>query len=234
MNAGSSRYGCDVSVRTHRTFAVFVFIQQNKVVVGRGCPHFCLAACCCALGHSNCTSKYKHEVDSKMELPFAVESPTHDSDLQGSSNLGQSDSSLVTASSQGSFLNGGQLLDGPLPPNTPQDVVLPRYENRQQQPSVAAQQTHPTSHPPHPPILSGPISSGSRGEQDEPEIIDFTYVNVSEDDADDADEDVGILLEGGDLNMHPETQRGDILAVLLSGIQHAEGNEAILVSSFHI
>jgi hypothetical protein len=148
----------------------------------------------------------------KMELPFAVEST--DSGVQGST-LHQSDSSLVTASSHGSFMDSSQL-DGPLPPNTPQDVVLPRYENRQQA------ETH-QSHPP-PPIISGQISS--QREQDEPEIIDFTYVNVSEDDAD----DVGILLEGGDLDMQPETQRGDILTVLLSGMQH-HGNEAILVSS---
>lgn len=113
-------------------------------------------------------------------------------------------------------MNSSQL-DGPLPPNTPQDVVLPRYENRQQA------ETH-GSRPP-PPIISGPMSSP--GEQDEPEIIDFTYVNVSEDDAD----DVGILLEGGDLDLQPETQRGDILTVLLSGIQN-RGNEAILVSFF--
>jgi hypothetical protein len=149
-----------------------------------------------------------------MELPFAVEST--DSAVQGST-LHQSDSSLVTASSQGSFLDSSQL-DGPLPPNTPQDVVLPRYENRQQA------ETH-QSHPP-PPLISGPISS--QREQDEPEVIDFTYVNVSEDDAD----DVGILLEGGNFDMQPETQRGDILSVLLSGMQQ-HGNEAILVSSVY-
>ena len=107
-------------------------------------------------------------------------------------------------------------LDGPLPPNTPQDVVLPHYENRQ-----TPQAQHHT-HPP-PPRISGPISSQG---DDEPEVIDFTYVNVSEDDAD----DVGILLEGGDLDMQPETQRGDILTVLLSGMEQ-HGNEAMIVSS---
>lgn len=155
-----------------------------------------------------------------MELPFAVES-TDDSAVQGSA-LNQSDSSLVTASSQGSFMDSSQL-DSPLPPNTPQDVVLPRYENRQQQTETTHHNTQTSHHhPPHPPpMISGPISSQS--ELDEPEIIDFTYVNVSEDDAD----DVGILLEGGDLDMQPETQRGDILTVLLSGMQQ-DGNEAIL------
>ena len=133
-----------------------------------------------------------------MELPFAVESTG--SAVQGST-LHQSDSSLVTASSQGSYMDASQL-EGPLPPNTPQDVVI---ENRQQQ---------APSRPP-PPRISG---------QEEPEVIDFTYVNVSEDDAD----DVGILLEGGDLDMQPETQRGDILTVLLNGMQQ-HGNEDILV-----
>lgn len=145
-----------------------------------------------------------------MELPFAVE--PSDSGVQNSS-LQQSDSSLVTASSQGSFMNPSHF-DGPLPPNTPQDVVLP---NRQSQ-------GHP-GHPP-PPRIDGPISSSR---DDEPEVIDFTYVNVSEDDAD----DVGILLEGGDLDMQPETQRGDILTVLLSGIGH-HGNETMLVSLVHL
>lgn len=97
------------------------------------------------------------------------------------------------------------LFDGPLPPNTPQDVVLPHYQSRP---------NHPL-----PPIISGPIS-------DEPEVIDFTYVNISEDDA----EGIGVLVEGEDLDFQPETQRGDILTILLSGMQQY-GTDEFLVSS---
>lgn len=146
-----------------------------------------------------------------MELPFAVESS--DSGIQNST-LAQSDSSLVTASSQDSYMNSSNL-DGPLPPNTPQDVVLPRYESRQHPPS------HP-GHPPPPPRISGPLPSPR---DDEPEVIDFTYVNISEDDA----EDAGILLEGGDFDLQEVAQRGDILTVLLGGMEQ-HGNEAVLVS----
>jgi hypothetical protein len=118
--------------------------------------------------------------------------------------LHHSDSSLVTASSQGSFVDSA-LFDRPLPPNTPQDVVLPSYQSR-------------TNHPP-PPRISGPIS-------DDTEVIDFTYVNISEDDAD----GIGVLVEGGDLDFQPETQRGDILTILLSGMQHY-GTDDFLVRS---
>jgi hypothetical protein len=159
-----------------------------------------------------------------MELPFAVESPTV-SPAQGSA-LQQSDSSLVTASSQGSFMDTSHF-DGPLPPNTPQDVVLPLFQARVQQP----QQAHPSRPPP--PRISGALPN--QVEQDEPEVIDFTYVNISEGDADyddNDDDDVGILLEGGDMDTQPETQRGDILAVLLSGLEH-DGNDSLLVSGLH-
>jgi len=98
-------------------------------------------------------------------------------------------------------------LDSPLLPNTPQDVVLPRYDSRQGQQS---------------PRITGSVPS----HHDEPEVIDFTYVNVSEDDAD----DVGIMLERGDFDIQPETQRGDILAVLLSGMQH-HGNDDLLMKT---
>lgn len=135
-----------------------------------------------------------------MELPFAVEA--QNSNLQQGSTLQNSDSSLVTASSQGSFVDS-TLLDSPLPPNTPQDVVLPSY------------QTLPI--PPRPPRISGPLS-------DELEVIDFTYVNISEDDTD----GVGVLIEEEDLDLRPETQRGDILTILLSGLQH-HGTEGLLV-----
>ena len=141
-----------------------------------------------------------------MELPFAVE--PHDSTLDGST-LCHSDSSLVTASSQGSFVDSG-LFDGPLPPNTPQDVVLPSYQSR-------------NNHPP-PPRITGPIS-------DETEVIDFTYVNISEDDA----YGVGVLVEGGDLEFQPESQRGDILTILLSGMnQNGGASDDFLVSSTEV
>ena len=56
------------------------------------------------------------------------------------------------------------------------------------------------------------------------EIIDFTYVNVSETDADEVD----ILIEGGDTVCQPGEQRGDVLTILLSGVQQNE-NETLVV-----
>jgi hypothetical protein len=151
-----------------------------------------------------------------MELPFAVESPD-----PGSSALQQSDSSLVTASSQGSYINSGTL-DSPLPPNTPQDVILPpRYDNiRDQQ-----------SHQQHRISGSSLVTPAQRQQQEpkddgygEPEIIDFTYVNVCETDADEVD----ILLDGGDVVLPQETQRGDVLTVLLSGMQQDENDPLVV------
>lgn len=152
-----------------------------------------------------------------MELPFAVE-PT---DPIPESSLHHSESSLVTASSQGSFMDSSNL-GSPLLPNTPQDVVLPPRDTR-----TSGQ---PQNLPPLPQISgAGPTvittaPTSSQREQDEPEVIDFTYVDVSETEAD----AMGILMEGGNLDMQPETQRGDILTVLLSGMQ-LHGNEALLV-----
>ena len=146
-----------------------------------------------------------------MELPFAVESPHP---VAGSS-LDQSEtSSLVTASSQGSFMNSNHF-ESPLPPNTPQDVVLPTYN------AVHATRAH-QSHQSNPgPLLTPAQKQG----YDEPEVVDFTYVNVSETDADEVD----ILLEGGGLDLQQEVQRGDVLAVLLSAI-HQDANESLVVS----
>ena len=59
----------------------------------------------------------------------------------------------------------------------------------------------------------------------EPEIIDFTYVNVCETDADEVD----IVIEGTDPTFRQENQRGDVLTILLSGMQH-HSNDALVVS----
>jgi len=147
-----------------------------------------------------------------MELPFAVESsPGHAT----GSNLHQSDSSLVTASSQGSFINSGTL-DSPLPPNTPQDVVLPRYDNlhHSQQPRIGGQLLTPAAE----------VDRLRKHVAAEPDVADFTYVDVCETDED----EVTILLEGlGSHNLQQETHRGDVLAVILSGMQHGE-NETLV------
>lgn len=81
--------------------------------------------------------------------------------------------------------------------NTPQDVVLPRYDNIQQ----------PRTHQVTP---RNPEPTDGFGE---PEVIDFTYVDVSETDAD----EIKILIDGNDLNFDEGAQRGDVLSVLLSG-----------------
>jgi hypothetical protein len=126
-----------------------------------------------------------------MELPFAVESPT---EPVTNSRLQQSESSsLVTASSQGSFMSSTHLDDL----NTPQDVVLPRYDNIQQ-PRIQ---------------IANPRSPEPTDGFGEPEVIDFTYVDVSETDAD----EIKILIDGNDLNFDEGAQRGDVLSVLLSG-----------------
>ena len=151
-----------------------------------------------------------------MELPFAVPDPV------GGASLRQSESSsLVTASSQGSFMNSSNL-DSPLPPNTPQDVVLPRYDNLQGQAPLQRISGHLVVTPAE--REQNPVDV-----YEEPEVVDFTYVNVCETDADEVD----IFLEGGGLNFEQEAQRGDILAVLLSGM-HENENEALLVSNLFV
>ena len=54
---------------------------------------------------------------------------------------------------------------------------------------------------------------------------DFTYVNITETDADDDD----ILFEGEDLTLQQDQTRGDVLAILISGMQHGE-SDTLLVS----
>jgi hypothetical protein len=136
-----------------------------------------------------------------MELPFAVESPER---AMGSSLQHSTGSSLVTASSQGSLMNSN-LAGSPLPPNTPQDVVIPRYDNYHGQ---------------------GHFQRGQEPEiMGEADIIDFTYVNVCETDADEVD----ILIEGGDPSSQHTATVGDVLTILLSGMQQNE-NEALVVS----
>jgi hypothetical protein len=217
-----------------------------------------------------------------MELPFAVEStsnsvPPSGANIGGvgvgigigeshtnvnnhnasssSSSLQQSESSLVTASSQGSFMNASNYqhhdqdhhrhhhLDSPLPPNTPQDVVLPaRYGNNSTANSMVEQlprhqQDHPLHHPQqqirqgqlvvNPPDHDSVKDCGYNavGDSNHPDD-DFAYVNVTEMDADEVD----ILLEGADVALIPnEPQKGDILAVLLSGMQQCE-SDALVVS----
>lgn len=169
-----------------------------------------------------------------MELPFAVEAS--DGVDNNSASLEQSESSsLVTASSQGSFINTTPL---PLPPNTPHDVVLPaavqftRQQQQQQQHTQGQLVVTPAS-PPDP--------TNSSKNNNAPEA-DFTYVNVS--DADGADEDddevdilwmddapgnnndYNVLLDPLQQHQHP---RGDVLTALLSGIQPSE-NDAMMVS----
>ena len=61
----------------------------------------------------------------------------------------------------------------------------------------------------------------------EQDNIDFTYVDVCETDED----EVTILLDGGlgTQNLQQETHRGDILAVILSGMEN-DDNERLVVS----
>jgi hypothetical protein len=150
-----------------------------------------------------------------MELPFAVESPEHVNVSVASLQHSTAGSSLVTASSQGSLLNSSGGLSSPLPPNTPQDVVLPHYDNY-----------HGQGTPRQQGIPGHLVSPAPRMEpMGDLEIIDFTYVNVCETDEDEVD----IVLEGGEAVEQQDAQRGDVLTVLLSGVQQ-EQNEALVVS----
>lgn len=140
-------------------------------------------------------------------------------------------------------------VDSPLPPNTPQDVVLPaRYGINttatsivQQQQQSRQQNQHHHHHQPsqqQQKILHGQLvvtppdhdivkdcGYNTVGDANNHPDDDFAYVNVTEMDADDVD----ILLEGADGALIPnEPQRGDVLAVLLSGMQHCE-SDALMV-----
>lgn len=165
-----------------------------------------------------------------MELPFAVESPARGSGgtenhAGRNSSLQHSESdSLVTASSQGSFIDSSTgNLDtadncGPLLPNTPQDILLPSHHH------VQSQQQH---HQERGQLVVIPASEEHTitvkdGGYGEPEN-DFTYVNVTEIDADEGD----ILIEGEDMGLPQDQARGDVLAVLLGGMRENESNSLL-------
>ena len=106
-------------------------------------------------------------------------------------------SSLVTASSQGSILPGESSDQSSV--YSSHDASYPNFVSQQQ----AAVHVVPAA----------------------TEIIDFTYVNVFETDADEVD----IMMEGRDPYSQPDTARDDVLAVLLSGGTHEQGGDSIVV-----
>jgi len=100
-------------------------------------------------------------------------------------------------------------LDIPFVPNTPQDIVLPNQRQPHQQQGQLV-------------VIPAPDEQGvgmKDGGYGDPEN-DFTYVNVTEIDA---DED-GPLLEGGDLAISSDQKRGDVLAVLVGEMQQSGGS----------
>ncbi len=139
-----------------------------------------------------------------MELPFAVESPAAAANLESSQH--SESGSLVTASSQGSFLDASNDDNLPFVPNTPQDVVLPQHQEQQGQ------------------LVVIPAASDAKDAGYENPENDFTYVNVTEIDADEDDEDLAIS---------SNQKRGDVLAVLLGEMQQNEGSP-LLVSERNI
>ena len=160
-----------------------------------------------------------------MELPFAVEAEH----AATNSALHQSDSSLVTASSQGSFMNSsnGALDSAALPPNTPQDVLLPRYDlvPPQRQDLLSHNQvvqSRPEGHL----VTPAQAAAGSTdpGQDFEPEVIDFTYVNISEAEADEVDTP-GVPFSN---------QRGDVLAILLGGMHQSPNHNQVLLVSLYL
>jgi hypothetical protein len=167
-----------------------------------------------------------------MELPFAVESPS----AGGADNrVGMHDSlqhseegSLVTASSQGSFMNSSDanlnIQDhcGTFIPTTPpQDILLTSPHHTQSQQHIQHQQGQLVVIPANEELTVG-MEDGGYGDPEN----DFTYVNVTEIDA---DED-GLLLEGADLSLPQDQVRGDVLTVLLGEMQQSESN-SLLVSA---
>ena len=152
-----------------------------------------------------------------MELPFAVETPA----AGGTGNrVGRNDASqhsdsgsLVTASSQGSFMaTTDDNLHTPLVPNAPQDILLPAPHRGQ--PQEQGQIV----------VIPAPEEQGPGiGDAEN----DFTYVNVTE--IIDTDED-DPLIEGDDLILSQDQKRGDVLAVLLGEMQQNNGS-SLLVSA---
>ena len=162
-----------------------------------------------------------------MELPFAVESPDSiraDIHTETNNSLQHSESSsLVTASSKGSFANSIShnlnISDhcGPFVPTNPQ-LTTPRHNSlsprptRQQQGQLV--------------VIPGPEAQnvGIKGGYGDPEN-GFTYVNVTE-----IDTDEEIPLSGEEEPSKSQDQRrGDVLAVLLDELKRGE-SRSILVS----
>lgn len=128
-----------------------------------------------------------------MELPFAVEPSI---DTVTSSQLQDSTSSTLINAPSDVSAPDSRHLDGL---NTPQDVFVPRYTN-EKQPDIGTR------------AFNSEVNDPNDGFVD-PEITDFTYVNVSETDAD----GLHAIIEDHDLMFEAESQRSDVLSLLLSG-----------------
>jgi len=83
--------------------------------------------------------------------------------------------------------------------NTPQDVFVPRYKN-EKQPQIETRAFNSDANDPNDGFV-------------DPEITDFTYVNVSETDAD----GLHAIIDDSDIHFEAEAQRSDVLSLLLSG-----------------
>ena len=164
-----------------------------------------------------------------MELPFAVESPDSvRADIRAKSNnsLQHSESSsLVTASSQESFIN---------PTNHNLDIsdhcdsfipnihrYLPPRHNSQSQQQTRQQQGQLVVIP----ALEVQTVGIKNGGYVDPEN-DFTYVNVTEIDTDEESP----LSEVQNLKNSQDQMKGNILSVLIGEMQHGE-SRSILVSA---
>jgi len=163
-----------------------------------------------------------------MELPFAVESLAAG---EAENRVGRNGSlqhsasgSLVTASSQGSFMNSSSdnlnISDhcSPFIQNDPQDIHLPSPHRAQSQQHIQHRQGQLVVIPAPEEQTVGIKDAGYADPEN-----DFTYVNVTEIDA---DED-GSLLEGADLALPQDQMRGDVLAVLLGEMQQCESTSLL-------
>lgn len=149
-----------------------------------------------------------------MELPFAVETPAAGGAgnrvVRNDASQHSDSGSLVTASSQGSFMDTtDDNLDIPLVPNTPQDILLRAPHRPQEQGQIV--------------VIPAPEEQGIGDAEN-----DFTYVNVTE--IIDTDED-GPLIEGDDMILSQDQKRGDVLAVLLGEMQQNNGSSLLVSDS---
>lgn len=107
----------------------------------------------------------------------------------------------------------------PFIPNSPQDIILPSAPRAQSQEQVQHQQGQLVVIPAPDEQVVG-MKDGGYGDPEN----DFTYVNVTEIDADEE----GPLLEGEDQTLTQNQMKGDVLTVLLGEMQQGKSSSLLV------